>query len=244
VDEPLLRLGLTAREARAYRALLAGPDGARSLGERIGASYPGIYRVLGSLTSKGWLIVLPGRPRRYAAVPASTVLAEARARLFPDLVPTSPDIAMTKGLEASLARAREVLTATGENAFAVTPGRLDREMVGHVLSLLSGCGASAEWYLNTANAPDLRALRDLQAPRVRALPVIPRPAPSPTRLEHTFLFAGRATLVMLDAAYREGRLDADESHALFVADPEVVRVQLEALVESTRALARRPVPVP
>jgi len=255
MDEALQALGLTAAEARAYRGLLHGPRDARSLSSAVLATYPGIYRTLEALVRKGWVRVQGTHPRQFTAIPpseASRSMRETAIRRLDEALrdlavkegfpAPPPDLAVIKGFDAALAAIGQMAASAEDPLFCVTPGPLDAEVVAEILQALGQAHVGVEWYLNVANRGDVAAHG--AGPQVRALAVIPKARQGPTRLEHTFLFSGRSRMLTLDAAYRDGRLDRAATHALALGDVDIVRTQLEALVEATRALAGRPVPAP
>jgi sugar-specific transcriptional regulator TrmB len=254
----LRRLGLTEKEARAYRELLdKGGLDARTLSERLGDTYPAIYRTLSALESKGWITHDDTRPRVFRPRPPSEIServgrrtvreVETAASQLASLAVTGgaePDLRVRKGLSEAM----EALESLAQNAdgdvFCVSPGRLDPELLQMTLRHLAQAPHGVEWYLNVANREDLESLRHLQGSNMRALAVIPRSRNSRTRLEHIFAFGSGSHMVSINAWYQEGRLSRTGTHAICVTDADVVRIQLEALVESTRVLVGRPVPTP
>ena len=252
--EAFQTLGLTATEARAYRELLREPRDARSLSMSVKATYPAIYRTLNALVRKGWITATITRPRLFTANAPDTVMTAAKQAalrrletalrvVLPEAESSLADLEILKGFGAAMGRFTNLAKSARENLFCVSPGPLDWEVLAAVRDALAACPQSVEWYLNVANRADLNDLAPL-ATNVRALAVITKPSLGPTRVEHTFLFSGRSRMLTLDAVYREGRLDPVATHGIYLADAEVVRVQLEALVESTRVLAGRPVLAP
>ena len=82
----LLQYGLTEYEGRTYLALLAsGPSKARELASVSRVPRTKIYGTLDELAAKGLVQLLPGRPKRYEAVPVDRYLGrfedDVRARL-------------------------------------------------------------------------------------------------------------------------------------------------------------------
>ena len=75
VRRALQDLGLTEYEIRTYLALVErGPLTASELSEAKLVPYSKVYEVVGSLSEKGFVETLPGRPARYAAKsPASAI---------------------------------------------------------------------------------------------------------------------------------------------------------------------------
>ena len=75
VRKALQDLGLTEYEIRTYLALVErGPLTAGELSEAKLVPYSKVYEVVGSLSEKGFVDILPGRPARYAArSPASAI---------------------------------------------------------------------------------------------------------------------------------------------------------------------------
>ena len=255
----LRELGLTAKEARAYLELVHEASlTASTLSARIGDAYPGIYRTLDALIAKGWVTASEGRPRLFTSKPPAEAAAAAYRRVLAGAESAardflalggagsalSPEIQIGKGLGAALDAIAAAVKSSPENLFVVTPGRIDPDLLRRLLAAFSKARGGVEWYLNAENRGDLSALQEVHGANVRALAVIPKATLSPTRMEHTFLFVGRSRMITLDAFYRDGILDETASHSIQVSDADVVRVQLEALVESTRVLAGRPVPRP
>jgi len=251
----LSTLGLTLKEGHVYTALLeSGPLDARALSPRVGTTYPAIYRTLAALQAKGWIVCREGRPRHFLARPPAEVSALLRERMTRTVDAAASRLAaiesgtdsgegelrLCRGLSDSMAALASLVRGSRDGIFAVSPGPLDREFLRMILCHLSGAADGAEWYLNVTNREDLVALRPHQGPGVRALAVIPRTRTGGTRLEHLFVFGGGTRMISLNAWYREGRLDRDGTHAICLSDAAVVRIQMEALVESTRVLVGHP----
>jgi len=73
------RLGLTEYEATALRELLTlGRTTAPNLAEATGIPKARIYGVLESLSDRGYIKIIPGRPKEYQAKPPADILDRAR----------------------------------------------------------------------------------------------------------------------------------------------------------------------
>ena len=137
----LRALGLTEYEARAYLTLVAhGELGARELSRLSGVPYSKIYGVLEALRRRGWVGVRGGRPRRYHARPPAEAVRAERMRkeaelrgleavLVEELQPLyersrareRPDVWIIRGLEAILAKARDMLANARSEVLIALP---------------------------------------------------------------------------------------------------------------------------
>lgn len=87
-------LGLTAYEAKVYRALLAqGPLTAYAAGKAAAVPLSRVYEVVARLAEKGFARCLEGEPARYEAAPHQQVVEEARRRLRQDLDTLASELA-------------------------------------------------------------------------------------------------------------------------------------------------------
>lgn len=78
--ELLKQIGLNKYEAEGYLALLQlGALTGYELGKRSAVPLSRSYETLEHLTRKGFVLVQPGEPPRYAAIPAAAIIAHARA---------------------------------------------------------------------------------------------------------------------------------------------------------------------
>jgi hypothetical protein len=123
IVDALQQAGFNKYEAEAYVALAAhGPLTGYEVGKRSQVPLSRSYEILERLTEKGWALLQPGEPPRYAALPPPAALARLRSEQAERLAELSG--AMTalrnppqpagywviKGRAAILARVRDIIT--------------------------------------------------------------------------------------------------------------------------------------
>ncbi|NOZ58365.1 MAG: TrmB family transcriptional regulator [Euryarchaeota archaeon] len=103
--EHLKLMNLTEYESRTYLALVAkGTATVKEIRELAGIPYSREYDILESLERRGYVVVQPGRPRRYRAVDPREVLSrelEIRARAVEELIKKLAPIYSSHGDEVT-----------------------------------------------------------------------------------------------------------------------------------------------
>lgn len=223
--------GLSSYGSRVYLALLdAGTADARLLGEAARIPAAKIYATLDQLERRGFVVSIPGRPRRYSPVPAADLIdrrVEEQHEATEELVRRRAEIISLFPLNA----AEEAPTTAP--VLCVRGGR-------NVAERFREGVASASWSLTLAGPP----LLDARVPALDAILQaavgrgvrVKRVEPPESPLGSDVLFAGFdghvALLARLDVA-APGREQARDL-AVLVRDPTLAAA-LTALVETACA---------
>jgi len=246
----LASLGLTAKESRAYVAIVRnGASTARDVSTSLGTAYPAVYRILGSLLAKGWIEVGQERPSRYRARNPKVVAEEthrARAAALAEATvsvaalaeqlnrkkePPGSDVLLYKGMDRVGKKLREIVASGSEPLLVVSPFAVHAEVLRLLFGALRPSARSARVVMNEQNAADVASLRGLLRPGIRVqlkFPASPQPS---TRLAHTFVFPNDQELFILNSFYRDGDLVVEKVQGLWIGDADYVRLQLEAMVK-------------
>ncbi|MEW5954909.1 MAG: helix-turn-helix domain-containing protein [Candidatus Micrarchaeota archaeon] len=236
----LRRLGLNQYEARAYYALHAtNTSTAGELSEKAELPRPRVYDVLSSLQDKGFVVLQPGRPVRYAALPiteAVQTLCKQRRETAAQEITAIERIATDLGAKMKGARMADkfkadenVWTLKGRDAIYSKLGSMIAAAQKHVILSSTAQGLArkmkahgSELAAAKGRGVDVRVVSPAAAPEVAKIASVHK-RELPTRL----VVADDQALVFLT----DERVHPEEEVGIWVNSPHLASTFKQLILE-------------